>query len=134
MIEKIDTSRKKVRNFGFLFGVLAIALGGYWMFRGNASWVWAAGVSGFFWVTALIGYPVLKPLYVGWMAFAFALAWVNTRLVLGVFYYLVLTPIGIVLRLAGKDLLSEKLDRTSSSYWIKREEEARDVKRYERMF
>jgi hypothetical protein len=130
----IDTSRKKIRNFGILFGVIATALAGYWLYRGNSTWEWSAAIAGFFWITAYLGTLLLKPLYIGWMTFAFALGWVNTRLLLGVFYYLVLTPIGLVLRLTGKDLLNEKIDREASSYWIKRGEEPADVKRYERMF
>ncbi len=134
MTDTIDSSRKKVRNFGILFGSIAAALAGYWLYRGSPVWAWAAAAAGFFWTTAFFGYPVLKPLYSGWMAFAFALGWVNTRLLLGLFYYLVVTPIGVVLRLTGKDLLGRKIDRGAESYWIERKEEVRDMKRYERMF
>jgi hypothetical protein len=68
------------------------------------------------------------------MKFAALLAWVNTRLILGLFFYLVLTPVGVILRLMGKDLLDEKIDRSASSYWIKRDQAITDRSRYERLF
>ena len=37
-------------------------------------------------------HAVLRPIYVGWMKFAFVLGWINTRLILGLFFYLILTP------------------------------------------
>jgi hypothetical protein len=45
-----------------------------------------------------------------------------------------MTPLGLLLRLRGKDLLDEKMDRKAASYWIKRERKAFDPKRLERMF
>ena len=95
---------------------------------------WAALVSAIFFVTSLVGYPVLKPVYIGWMTFAFALGWVNTRLFLGLFFYLILTPMGLLVRLLGKDLLDERIDRKASSYWKKRDPAPPDPSRFERMF
>ncbi len=134
MIEKIDSSRVRVRKFGILFGVLALLLAAYLIYRGHSGWIWVLAASAFFWGTAFFGYPVLRPLYVGWMTFAFVLGWVNTRLLLGLFYYLVMTPVGLILRLTGKDLLDQKFDRSASSYWIQRNPEPFDAKRYERLF
>jgi hypothetical protein len=134
LIEKIKVTRDSVRKFGILFSIIGVLLAGYLIYRGNAHWHWALVGSFFFLVTAFVGYPVLRPLYIGWMAFAFVLGWINTRLLLGVFFYLILTPIGLVLRLGGKDLLDQKIDRSARSYWKKREKQAFDPARYERLF
>jgi carbamoyltransferase len=58
----------------------------------------------------------------------------NTRLLLGAFFYLILTPIGLVMRLAGKDYLEKQIDRSATTYWIKREPVPMDQKRYENLF
>ena len=65
---------------------------------------------------------------------AHALGWFNTRLILTVMFYLLFTPIGLVLRLLGKDLLNRKIEPNAETYWIDREEEAFDRKRYEKQF
>ncbi len=132
MTDRIDASRTAVRKFGLLFGALSVLVGAYMLYRGHGTWVWALGAAVFFWVTGLVGYPVLKPVYIGWMKFAYVLGWINTRLFLGLFFYLILTPMGLLLRLLGKDLLDEKIDKNAATYWKKREPV--DPSRYERLF
>ena len=48
------------------------------------------------------------------------LGWLNTRLILGLVFYLMITPLGLLIRLAGTDLLDEKIDKKAESYWKKR--------------
>lgn len=134
LIDRIDPSKRNVRNFGILFGALSLVLGGYLLYRGNSRWYLTLVLGLGFFLAAFAGYPVLKPLYIGWMAFAAVLAWINTRLLLGLFYFLVVTPIGLVLRLAGKDLLGERIDRNARTYWVRREPSDNDRSRYERLF
>lgn len=134
MIEKINATRDSVRKFGLLFAVIGVLLAAYLIYRGSAQWYWPIAGSLLFLVAAFVGYPILKPLYIGWMTFAFILAWVNTRILLGVFYYCIVTPIGVLMRLAGKDLLDRKIDRSAKTYWKKREKEPFDPARYERLF
>ncbi len=134
MIERVDASRTNVRKFGFLFGGISLALAAYMIVRGNGAWVWAVAAAAAFAAGGAAGYPLLKPAYTVWMLFAFALGWINTRVILGVFFYLVMTPLGIILRLTGKDLLDESIDKNAATYWIKRERSAFDRKRLERLF
>jgi len=134
LIERVDASRKNVRNFGFLFGGLLLALALYMFVRGKEGWAWAAVAALAFAAGGVAGYPLLKPVYRVWMLFAFALGWINTRVILGVFFYLVMTPLGVILRLSGKDLLDESIDKRAASYWIRRERAPFDRKRLERLF
>jgi hypothetical protein len=130
----VNASRKNVRNFGLLFTAICLLATAYLVFKGQSLWPWTACAAAFFGLSAFAAYPVLKPLYTVWMLFAFALGWVNTRLLLGAFFYLVVTPIGLLLRLTGKDLLDEKIDPSAKSYWIKRKETALEPSRLERLF
>jgi hypothetical protein len=134
LIERVNSSRKNVRNFGFLFGGIFLALSAYLAWKGSPAWIWTLAAALFFAGGGAGLYRVMKPVYTAWMFFAFALGWINTRLLLGAFFYLVMTPLGLLLRLTGKDLLDEKIDRSAPSYWIKRERKPFDPKRLERLF
>ncbi len=134
MTETLDTSRRAVRSFGLLFGGLAFAVTAFLLFKGRPAWPWAALLGLFFIFTGLFASPVLRPVYRAWMRFAFVLGWINTRILLGLFFYLVLTPIGWLLRLTGKDLLDRRIDRSAPSYWTRRPPEPLDRSRYERLF
>jgi len=59
-------------------------------------------------------------IYEGWMIFARALAFVNTRIILTIFFLLIIGPIALILKLAGKDFLQRKID-SSPSFWKPRE-------------
>ncbi|RJP76406.1 MAG: hypothetical protein C4524_10025 [Candidatus Zixiibacteriota bacterium] len=76
----------------------------------------------------------LKPLYKLWIRFALALAWFNTRLILSLTYFLIFTPIGLILRLLGKDLIKEKWDPQAATYWIDRPQAPFDPARYEKQY
>ena len=135
MTDTVDTSRKAVRKFGFLFTAVCIVLAGILMYRGHASaWPWALVAAGFFLMSGLFVQPVLRPLYVGWMKFAFVLGWINTRIILGIFFYIVLTPGSVLMRLFGRDALRLKFDRQAKTYWIPKAHHASAKERYERLF
>jgi hypothetical protein len=76
----------------------------------------------------------LKPVYGVWLKIAAGLAWFNTRLILGLTFYLVFTPIGLIMKLLGKDLIKEKWDSQAKSYWIEREIVPLDQERYEKQY
>ena len=72
-------------------------------------------------------------LYAGWMLFAKALAFVNTRVLLTLVYALVIGPISLFLRIFGKDSLERKFD-PSNSYWKRRETASHTIKHAARQF
>ncbi len=134
MTENIPGTKEEVRKFGILFAVVLTAVAVYLRYTGKESWHWFLVGAGAFLLTGHIAYRVLRPVYRVWMKFAYLLGWINARLLLGIFYYLVLTPIGIVLRATGRDLLDRKIDRGAASYWKKREGPAAAPGQYERLF
>ena len=119
----MDASREAVKKTGkaFLIAGTAFAAFLFWKsgFDGNA-WRWFLGSGITLFAASRFAYPIMKPIHVGWMKFAFVLGWINTRILLGTFYYLILTPIGLVMRAFGNDLLDEKLEPEAASYWKKR--------------
>jgi hypothetical protein len=125
----------QLRKFGTGMTIVLSALGAIGIWRGRLV---APSVFFFAAVLALLttlGHPRgLAPVHRIWMTLARALAWINTRIILFLLFYVVLTPVGVVMRLLGRDPLKRKLDRACSSYWItlKPGQPAKD--RYEHLF
>ncbi|MBL6974491.1 MAG: hypothetical protein ISR64_02055 [Deltaproteobacteria bacterium] len=94
--------RRELRKFGALMTVILAAIGGLVFFNDHhraAAVLWS--VAGLF-VALQLSLPVLKVVFRGWMLFAGALGWLNTRIILTVLYYGVITPTGLIMRLLGK--------------------------------
>lgn len=123
-----------VRKFGLTFAVLAAGLTAWSLYKGSSAWPWFAGGGLFFLITGLVGHPVLKPVYIGWMTFAAVLGWLNTRLILGSVFYIIFTPVGLVCRALRKDLLGIRPEKSAPTYWVKRVPAAFDRRRYEQLF
>jgi len=115
-----SVTTKELREFGLIFGSILVLLFGIlipWTFDfGFPVWPW--------WVLVVTGglaiiYPLgLKPFYKVWMMFGAIMGWLNTRLILGIVFYLVFMPFGLVMKLFGKDLLSRKLDSKLTTYRV----------------
>jgi hypothetical protein len=77
----------------------------------------------------LLGYTapiVLKPVFILWMSLATSLGYIVTRIILGLIFFLIFSPIGLVFRLIQKDHLDEMIQKDAASYW-----RIRDNKPYE---
>jgi len=74
-----------------------------------------------------------KMLYVGWMLAALPLGWTFSTLILGFIFYLVVTPIGLIMRALGRDPMFRRFDRSATSYWIARAP-VKDSDRYFQQF
>jgi predicted membrane metal-binding protein len=108
------------RGFGFVFaGFFALVSALSW-WRGHAGWHWTLPLAAAFVVVALVYPRLLAPLNKLWLKFGLLLYKVMNPLVLGLLFFVTITPIGIVMRLFGKDFLRLRLDRSAKSYWIER--------------
>jgi len=116
------------RKFGLTTGLVIIGLFGLlipWLFSLNyPKWPWLFG--GVLVIGALIAPAMLKHVYIGWMKFGQVMNWINTRLILGIVFYLVFLPTGLVMRLLGNDPMHRKLDRAVGTYRIKSCRDNRD--------
>ncbi len=84
-------------------------------------------------VAGLIRPGLVRPIYVGWMYAAYPIGWVVGHIVIGVIFFLVLTPIALVMRTLGRDPLNRRFDPQRETYWERREMPV-DVSRYFRQF
>lgn len=128
-------SSRVEREFGLIVGGVFVLLGGWWLYRGKffhaAQVILPLGallvLLGLIWPRALV-----LPNKV-WTLLAEGLSFVTTRIILGVVFFLVITPIGVVKRLSGWDPLSRRGAR-ASSYWKPYAERQRNPRHYEKMF
>ena len=115
-----ELDARGLRRFGLTFaGIVAVLFGLVlpWLFdRGLPWWPWAFGALVSVW--SLAAPASLRPFYRGWMRFGLLLNAVMSRLVLGVVFYVVVLPIGLVLRLRGHDPMARRLDPDASSYRV----------------
>jgi len=133
-IRQLHTDRKTLRNFGLLVGGVLILIGLFFFFRHAERTLYFICPGGVLIALGMFWPAILRYAYIAWMSLAFALGFIMAHLILTVFFYLVVTPIGLVARLAGKDFLSLKLDRHATSYWIARENKDKSARDYERQF
>ena len=113
-------TEKELRHFGFLMGPFIAVIFGVvlpWLAEHPVPvWPWVVGAA--FGITAFAAPRLLRPIFRVWMAFAAVMNWVMTRLVLGIVFYIVVWPMGLAMRLAGKDPLGRKLNQSLGSYRV----------------
>jgi len=133
-IKNIKSEKKDLRNFGITFGVVAgLLAGALWWKEKDTYSIFAILSLAFFLLSFAL--PIfLKPLQKAWMTLAVVLGFFMTKVILAILFYLVFTAIGLGSRIFGKQFLDLKIDQSGKSYWIQREPETFDRKKYERQF
>ena len=122
MIGSEPTSTKQLRSFGLLvggiFGVICV-----WpfLFRAQNIRMWAAALAVLLIVPALAMPRALRPAHRVWMSIGLALGWINSRIILGIMFYAVFTPVAFVMRLLGHDPMRRKSDSSLETYRIQRQ-------------
>ena len=117
-VEKISSNR----SFGLLFFIVFIVIA-FWSFRGHIEQIkfWSLGLSLIFLILGLLNSKLLTPLNKFWHYLGLGLGLIVSPIVMGLIYFLVVSPIGFIMRLIGKDLLKLKYDKSIKSYWINKE-------------
>jgi hypothetical protein len=108
------------RSFGVLFAVVFALIGLVPLMLGGVARLWAIILAGVFLLSALAFPGALAPLNRLWMQFGLLLHRIVSPVVLGIMFFGVITPIGLVMRLLGNDPLRLRLDKAAGSYWIER--------------
>ncbi len=113
-----NPGKTELRKFGLIFGAIVSVLFGLllpWLF--DYAWpVWPWIVAGVFWVWGLAAPGSMFFVYRIWLQFGQVAGWINTRIIMSILFYVVFFPAGMIMRLFGKDPMTRRLDRDSSSY------------------
>jgi len=128
------TSRRALRKFGVTVGLAFVALGAVSRWRGHElppRVLWTIGV--LLVVPGLVAPALLGPVHRAWMTVAEVIGAFNTRVILGLLFYVVFTPVGVVMRLF-RDPMTRSLRDARRSHWVRRKIEPVDRTRYEQQF
>jgi len=108
------------RSFGIVFTVVFLIIGLLPLFFGGPLRLWSVAVAAIFGLVALLRPALLAPLNRLWTKFGLLLHKIVSPLVLGIMFFIVITPMGLVMRAWGKDPLRLRFDRQARSYWVER--------------
>lgn len=133
-MERLNPDKKDLKKFGVTMCVAFLVISGLIIIKHRHSAVPALTISAAFLLSALVRPGLLKPVYIIWMKLAFALGWLNTRVILLLIFYIIFAPVGLALRLFRADLLDRKIDKNKDSYWLKKEKKEFNPLDYERQF
>lgn len=114
----MESTSKQHRSFGLMVGSIFVAIGFWPLVRQEGIRLWAVILGSLLMVLALLIPGRLGPIYKAWMTAGHVLGWVNTRIILGIIYYGLLTPMGLIMRLAGKDAMRRQYDDTVNTYRV----------------
>ena len=127
-------STAELRRFGLTVGAAFLVLASISWWRGHVIPPRVLGALGvFLLVPGLLAPSVLGPVQRGWMRGATVLGEINGRIILTVLFFVVIWPIGRILRFV-RDPLDRSMSDGKTSNWVKREKMAVDPERYERQF
>ncbi len=117
-IRKLDS--KGLREFGLLLGGLIAGLFGLLVpvLRHHSPPWWPWVIGGVLCVLALVAPKTLNPVYIGWMRFGLLLSAIETPIILGIVFYLILMPMGMIKRLLGDDPMHRELKKTRDTYRV----------------
>lgn len=131
-VDGIKSAPEDLRKFGFTLGIFFALVGLFFLWKKNEAITFLWVLSGFFLSFGAFFPRVLKPIQKAWMTLALLMGWVMTKVILGIVFFLMMTPIGLILRLARKDLLNLKYPDSAGSYWLTHA--AKDKAAYENQF
>ena len=115
------------RSFGIVFFIVFLLIGLYPLLKNNDIRIWSLIISSVFLLLGLKNSKILTPLNILWFKFGMLLGKYVSPIVMGLVFFLVVTPTGIIMRIFNKDLLKLK-KRNINSYWIKRDDQKSDMK------
>src|SRR5215510_1086521 len=129
------TSFRAEREFGLLVGLMALLIGTWRLYRGHSGAI-AAGLLGAGSALAILGLFFPKALVLAnrwWMALARWLSLITTPIILGIIFFLVVMPIGMIKRLFGWDPLRRRAP-SAVSYWVSYNARQKDPHHFEKMY
>ena len=118
--DKIYTipGKKELRQFGIIMGGMVILLFGVllpFIFSGKSFYlVWVIGFAFIF--LSYLAPSLLGPVYLAWMKFGLIMNKITTPILLGIVFYLIITPVGILMRIMGKEIMQSKTDKNEDTY------------------
>ena len=113
-------SKSSNKSFGVLFFIVFLILGIWPLTKGNIINVYFVIIAAVFLILGFLNSNLLTPLNKGWIKFGEILGLFIAPIIMALVYFIILTPISLIVRVFGKDLLGLKFNKKIDTYWIKR--------------
>ena len=117
------------KSFGILFFVVFLGLGLWPLTNDNNPNIYLIIISIIFLILGLLNSKLLSPLNLFWIKFGELLGKIIAPIVMAMVYFIILTPISLIVRLFGKDLLGLKFIKKKQTYWLKRKKDVGSMKK-----
>ncbi len=116
-----EKNKSTNKSFGIVFFIVFFLIGIYPLFNEHNIRIWSILISLVFLILGLLNSKILTPLNKLWFKFGLLLGKIISPLIMGIIFFLVVTPIGLFMRMLGKDLLNLKKN-SNNSYWIEKKD------------
>ena len=115
-----DVKISSNRSFGIVFFIVFLLIALYPLIYGGEIRIWSSIISLIFLALGLLDSKILSPLNKIWFMIVIFLGKIISPLIMGIIFFLVVTPIGFIMRMLGKDILNLKYNNKNKSYWIEK--------------
>ena len=117
------------KNFGIVFFIVFILISLYPLLNSENIRFWALIISLTFLFLGILNSQILTPLNKLWFKFGILIGSIMAPIVMGVVFFLVVTPTGLIMKALGKKMLDNKFDKNKKSYWINREKQNNSMRK-----
>ena len=118
----IQNEKPSEKSFGVIFSIVFLIVALYPLINSEGLRIWALVVSIIFFLLAFLAPKILVLPNKLWFKFGLLIGSIIAPIVMAFVYFVTVLPTGLIMRLLGKDLLKQKLDKNAKSYWVKRSE------------
>jgi len=118
----VSTEQSSEKSFGVVFSIVFLIVALYPLINSEGLRIWALVVSIIFFLLAFLAPKILVLPNKLWFKFGLLIGSIVAPIVMAFVYFVTVLPTGLIMRLLGKDLLKQKLDKNAKSYWVKRDE------------
>jgi polyferredoxin len=121
-MEHMEITKRTLRQFGLMIGGIFLVIG-IWPFvwRYEDLRIWAVVLGSLLSIAGLVVPGTLKHIYQGWMWVGHVMGWVNTRIILGILFYGIVTPMGLFMKLTGRDSMRRRYEPEAQTYRVIRQ-------------
>ena len=124
----VSTEQSSEKSFGVVFSIVFLIVALYPLINSEGLRIWALVVSIIFFLLAFLAPKILVLPNKLWFKFGLLIGSIVAPIVMAFVYFVTVLPTGLIMRLLGKDLLKQKLDKNAKSYWVKRSEPMSSMK------
>ena len=118
----VSTEQSSEKSFGVVFSIVFLMVALYPLINSEGLRIWALVVSIIFFLLAFLAPKILVLPNKLWFKFGLLIGSIVAPIFMAFVYFATVLPTGLIMRLLGKDLLKQKLDKNAKSYWVKRSE------------